>query len=362
MSLRIDTGEPIGGALVVGGTGLGVTGAQILAGTAGPPPGLMFNDVDAGDEAKEFRALIVTPPSAGTLFVREDGSFTLTGAPDGVYEVVYQLIVDGADLGLTTATITVGEDAAEGGSAGYLAISGSTSAGLIVSGSAAGGFTLGGVGTCSTLLAAGSVLELALSGTAYGVTAGGFASTGTFALTGAAQAVVPVSAVAAVTLTVSGSFSGTALVDGVSVQQLKLIGSAVASVVQPGFSSAGAFALTGSAVGEISIGVFSGAELDLSGLSSGTSSVSGASAGGLTLAGSASATLPTAGGPCPSAADIATAVRAELSAELLRILELAKIHGLVAGEPLSVTPTSRSAGDVVQIISESGDTVRVERA
>jgi hypothetical protein len=40
---------------------------------------------------------------------------------------------------------------------------------------------------------------------------------------------------------------------------------------------------------------------------------------------------------------------------------LARIHGLVLGTPLVVTPVSRVAGDLVQTISEAGGTVTVER-
>jgi hypothetical protein len=56
---------------------------------------------------------------------------------------------------------------------------------------------------------------------------------------------------------------------------------------------------------------------------------------------------------------VAGQVRAELANELLRILELAKIHGLVQGTPLEVTDSGRVAGDVVQSISsdQSGTTV-----
>jgi hypothetical protein len=68
------------------------------------------------------------------------------------------------------------------------------------------------------------------------------------------------------------------------------------------------------------------------------------------------------GGNGPSAADIAVAVRGVLNAELVRIVELAKVHGLVESSPLVVTPTSRSAGDVAQTISQVGETVTVERA
>jgi hypothetical protein len=47
---------------------------------------------------------------------------------------------------------------------------------------------------------------------------------------------------------------------------------------------------------------------------------------------------------------LANAVRTELGVELDRIVEIAKIHGLVVGSDLVVTPTSRTAGSVVQTI------------
>lgn len=63
----------------------------------------------------------------------------------------------------------------------------------------------------------------------------------------------------------------------------------------------------------------------------------------------------------PTKEEIATQVRATLAEELARIIELAKIHGLVQGSPLTVTPTSRSAGGINQTVAESGETVTVAR-
>lgn len=63
----------------------------------------------------------------------------------------------------------------------------------------------------------------------------------------------------------------------------------------------------------------------------------------------------------PSKEEIAAQVRATLTEELARIIELAKIHGLVSGSPLTVTPTSRSAGGINQTVAESGETVTVTR-
>jgi hypothetical protein len=76
---------------------------------------------------------------------------------------------------------------------------------------------------------------------------------------------------------------------------------------------------------------------------------------------SASATVVTAGGSVPTAPQVAAAVRSELSSELLRVNELATIHGLVSGDPLSVTATQRQAGSITQQISESGGAVTVQR-
>jgi hypothetical protein len=113
MSVRVDTSSLIVGACVVGNRGLGVTGAIIRAttGTGGNGPGYLYNDWTSGDDAKEFRGLIVTPPASGVFFAYEDGSFDLTGAVDGVHNFVYRLFIDGADLGTATASITVGSAA-----------------------------------------------------------------------------------------------------------------------------------------------------------------------------------------------------------------------------------------------------------
>lgn len=110
MSVRVDTSSLIAGACVVGNRGLGITGAVIRATTATGThgPGYLYNDWSSGDDAKEFRGLIVTPPSGGTFKSYEDGSFDLTGAVDGTYGFTYRLFVDGADLGVATSSIVVG--------------------------------------------------------------------------------------------------------------------------------------------------------------------------------------------------------------------------------------------------------------
>lgn len=136
--MRVDTTSLISGALVCGDRGLGVLGSTILSDTATGDfgAGYLYNDVDTGDENKEFRGLIVTPPSAGTFFAYEDGSFSLV-APDGAYTFVYRLYVDGVDLGTATANVTIG-----GAATVSLAI---TTDAAIFAGSATG--TAGGTAT-----------------------------------------------------------------------------------------------------------------------------------------------------------------------------------------------------------------------
>lgn len=63
----------------------------------------------------------------------------------------------------------------------------------------------------------------------------------------------------------------------------------------------------------------------------------------------------------PAAQDNADAVRAELAAELARIQEIAVLHGLVPSAPLSVSDTQRTAGTIVQTITESDGTTTVTR-
>lgn len=100
----------ITGKAVYGVTSLGIAGATIRANTATGTngPGILYNDWDSSaDDAKEFRALIISGAPTGTLFY-EDGSFTIpAGTADGTYPILYRLFVDGADMGTATATVTI---------------------------------------------------------------------------------------------------------------------------------------------------------------------------------------------------------------------------------------------------------------
>lgn len=80
------------------------------------------------------------------------------------------------------------------------------------------------------------------------------------------------------------------------------------------------------------------------------------------LQSSAAATVVSGdGGTAPSSASIAAAVRAELAAELARLVELHKIHGLELGAPLVVSAATRSAGGINQSITEGATQTIVSR-
>lgn len=105
MSIRCGSTSLIPGAIVCGVPGLGVLGSTILAttGIGGSGPGILFNDVQTGDEDKEFRAEVLTWPSAGSLDLQEDGRFTFTGAASD--SLTYRLWVDGVSIGTASVTL-----------------------------------------------------------------------------------------------------------------------------------------------------------------------------------------------------------------------------------------------------------------
>lgn len=95
MSIRCDTVSLFGSGIVCGGPGLGILGSVLLAttgGVSGGPPGILYNDVQPGDENKEFRIQITTP-TAAPIFIYEDGTFVFTSASPDSLE--YMIIVDG---------------------------------------------------------------------------------------------------------------------------------------------------------------------------------------------------------------------------------------------------------------------------
>lgn len=153
-SLRIDTSEWIASSLIIGETGLGVLGSDIPS-TGADGVSILYNDITLpADADKEIRALKLTDPSDGDLFIYEDGSLTFANAADGEYTFTYQLYVDGVSTGSpATVTLNVGE-AAFGGSA--ISISTCTAA-LTTSIQLAA--TAASVSTCTAALTTGIALS-----------------------------------------------------------------------------------------------------------------------------------------------------------------------------------------------------------
>ena len=97
MSTRVDSASLIPGAVVCGHRGLGVLGSTVLL-TAST--GVLYAHVGAGDEGKEFRAL-VTPPASGRLAMAEDGTYQYTGPGESI---TYEVFADGVSRGTFTLT------------------------------------------------------------------------------------------------------------------------------------------------------------------------------------------------------------------------------------------------------------------
>jgi hypothetical protein len=127
-------------------------------------------------------------------------------------------------------------------------------------------------------------------------------------------------------------------------------------------TASGSFSITGT-LAPYAIGSMSGTTVDTTVLTADiiTASVWGATALNNNAVGSMGAKLNSAASGGVDYGSMADAVRIELQAELTRITDIAKIHGLVIGTDLVVGTTTRTAGDIEQSISESGGVVTIAR-
>jgi len=107
-SLVIDTTELIAGALVIGGTGLGVSGNLVPAnGTHGPAFAYDAVVLQPSYAGKEYRGMLGALPAGLTLVANENTSFTAS-ASNGSYEVPFTLFEDGLEVGTSSFTLTFG--------------------------------------------------------------------------------------------------------------------------------------------------------------------------------------------------------------------------------------------------------------
>ena len=196
-----------------------------------------------------------------------------------------------------------------------------------------------------------------VTGSAAGALGKPGAASTSFAITANAVGGLIAGGVASCTITVSGSAAIAGLAAGSASGTISITGSAVVGATAWGVAN-GAFSVSGTAVA-YGRGYAVASTVDNSTLTpaSITSAVWSAVASDYNTAGSMGAKVNSAASGGVDYASMADAVRTELQAELLRIAELAQIHGLVVGTDLVVTPTSRTAGSVVQAITGDGTAV-----
>jgi len=111
MSTRFDAAAwpPGSTGTLFGVPGLGVRGDAIPStGTHGP--GLLYQYVQPGDEAKEFSLVLTSVPTVNvtSLFVWEDSGFKFVVTQDGIYTIGYDWYIDGVSQGADTAQIIIG--------------------------------------------------------------------------------------------------------------------------------------------------------------------------------------------------------------------------------------------------------------
>lgn len=299
----------------------GLTFAEIRAQTAdgADGPGLAFNDWDGpADDPREVVVQLVQPPATGTLKLYRNGAVALAGAADGVWPFTYRLRVDGVATRPVTSYFVVGAAALAVGDLGLAA-------------AAVNGGATSTVGKQRYGLAAFAAKQLYGTAKTQGATAAG--------------ALALASAVVSGRATVSAVASGAlALAPAVAAGSASPAG---ASPVASGTLTLAPATASGSALGATApagSGIYPDPATVLAGVRYGPTGVE--FTGTLQL--------------CAPASAIADAVRAELAVELLRLNRLAKIHGLVEGVPLRVTADQRTAGDVVQSVTDAAGVVSVE--
>lgn len=110
MTIRVDSVSLITGKTVVSlFSGHGIQ-AQNIPSTGDSGPSFLFNDIAAQgmSATDEVRGELLTWPSAGTLTVNEDSSFSFAGVPDGDYSFTYRGFRNGVSYGDYTVSLTIG--------------------------------------------------------------------------------------------------------------------------------------------------------------------------------------------------------------------------------------------------------------
>lgn len=96
----------LNGKRIFGTPNAGIIASQILAETAtgDSGPGILYNEAQQAEYVGTYlRAIVVSKPAVGTVFVHENGAIDVSGLPNGTHALVYQLVVDN-ELQSGTAT------------------------------------------------------------------------------------------------------------------------------------------------------------------------------------------------------------------------------------------------------------------
>lgn len=241
------------GRRIIGTPNVGILAATIASETATGDhgPGLLYDEsLLAGNSGKQLRIRITSLPSAGNIFVYENGAFDFWDAPAGTYYVVYDWVADDVLGGSDTATIIVG--ATDGGAAGSTLTGTST----LTPGSASGTGAVNGSAPGATLTGASDVSAGGAQGAAAGA-APGATLTGTSAVS-----------------TGGASGEGNASVAGANLAGASTLaaGAPGASNAAPGTTLSGVGDITtGPATGNTALGaVLSGASSIIAGGAAGT--------------------------------------------------------------------------------------------
>ena len=107
-SMRVSLTPLIANSLMVGDTGLGVEGINIPS-TGQNGPSVLFQYVTLpADNETEFRMLITSLPSVGTLTTFEDSSFIYDAPVPTIDSFTYEWFRDGVTQGSDTVNLTIG--------------------------------------------------------------------------------------------------------------------------------------------------------------------------------------------------------------------------------------------------------------
>jgi len=103
--IRVDSSQLITNKIVVSAyAGHGII-AQDIPSTGANGAAFLFNDITVQDAL--MRGQVLTWPTAGTLTVNEDSSFSFTNAPAGTYTFTYRGFRNGVTYGDFTVRLTL---------------------------------------------------------------------------------------------------------------------------------------------------------------------------------------------------------------------------------------------------------------